>query len=201
MTLVDYATRWPEAVALKSTTTENISEQLMTIFSRLGIPDEILSDNGSNFSSHLMSETMKLMGIKHSFTTPYNPQANGLCERFNGTLKSMLRKVTAERPEDWDRYIPAVLFAYREIPQETTGFSPFELMYGRQPRGPIKVIADIFKGRNHPHDEIIYAYDHVNELRTRIDDSCKLAREATEMKAEKYKTHADAKRKIRKFIK
>ena len=61
---------------------------------------------------------------------------DGLVEHFNGTLKSMLRKFTSTSQRDWDEYLPYLLFEYREVPQESTGFSPFELLYGRRGRGP-----------------------------------------------------------------
>lgn len=64
-------------------------------------------------------------------TTPNNPACNGSVEKFNGTLKQMLKCMYIERPKDWDRYLPALLFAYREAPQASLGVSPFELHYGR----------------------------------------------------------------------
>lgn len=195
LTLVDYATRWPEAVPLKSTTSEHIAEALVSIFSRLGIPKQILSDNASNLTSNLMDEAISFLGIKQTITTIYNAQANNLSE----TLKSMLRKVASKNPRSWNRYVPALLFAYREIPQESTGFSPFELMYGRQPRGPIDVIYDICKGNTEQSHEKMFAYAYVDELRDRIDESCRLAQESAFEKAKIYKTYADRKSQIREF--
>lgn len=93
------------------------------MFSRVGVPTEILSDRGTQFTSDVMSEVSRLLGVKQLHCSPYHPQANGLCERFNATLKSMLKKMCEERPTDWDRYLPAVLFAFREAPQDSLGFS------------------------------------------------------------------------------
>ena len=126
LTLVDCATRYPEAVALTSTTTEEIADALIGIFSRVGVPKIVLSDNGPQFVSGLMKEVSRLMGVEWTNSSPYHPQANGLVERFNGTLKKMLVSLSAERPKDWDRYLEPLLFAYREVPQESTSFSPFE---------------------------------------------------------------------------
>lgn len=147
LTLVDYATRFPEAVALPSTETERVAEALLEIFSRVGFPQEILSDMGSQFTSDLMKEISRLLHIRQMATTPYHPMCNGLVERFNGTLKKMLRKMSAERPRDWDRFLPALLFAYREVPQESLGYSPFELIYGRSVRGPMDVLKELWSGR------------------------------------------------------
>ena len=69
-------------------------------------------------------------------TSPYHPQTDGLVERFNQTLKEMLRKTASEEGKAWHKLLPYVLFAYREVPQESTGFSPFELVYGREVHGP-----------------------------------------------------------------
>lgn len=78
-------------------------------------------------------------------TSAYLPQTDSLVERFNGTLKSMLRKAATEEEKDWDELIPYLLFAYREVPQASTGFSPFELVYGQQVRGPLDVLKEEWK--------------------------------------------------------
>ena len=87
LTVIDYATRWVEAIPLKNIDTVTVSEALCTIFTRFGFPSEVLSDGGPQFTSDLMYQVMKSLGITHKFTTPYHPQANGLCERANGTIK------------------------------------------------------------------------------------------------------------------
>jgi len=65
------------------------------------------------------------------------PQTDSLVERFNQTLKSMLRKSATQEGKDWDKLLPYLLFAYREVPQTSTGFSPFKLLYGWPVRGPL----------------------------------------------------------------
>ena len=117
---------------LKNIGTERIAEALLDVFNRLGFPKEVLSDQGTQFTSELMAELARLISMKQLFTTPYNLKCNGLSERIDGVLKTMLKKMCMERPKDWDRYLPAVLFAYREIPQSSTGFPPFSCcMAGR----------------------------------------------------------------------
>ena len=109
LTLVDYSTRYPEAVALKNITTEAVAEALISIYSRLGIPEEILSDMDTQFISECMSEVERLLKIRHLSTTPYHPQCNGLVEKFNGTLKTMLRKLCADQPREWHRFFECTL--------------------------------------------------------------------------------------------
>ena len=199
LTIVDYATRYPEAVALKNIETERIAEALLDVFSRVGFPKEILSDQGTQFTSNLMAEVARLISMKQLFTTPYNPKCNGLCERINGVLKSMLKKMCTERPKDWDRYLPAVLYAYREVPQASTGFSPFELLYGRKVRGPMDILKELCAGERTP-DDVRNTYQYIVDLRNKLEDTCRIARENLEEAQGKYRHHYDKKTRDRSFI-
>jgi len=144
LTVVDFATRYPEAVALKNTSTTAVAEALISIFARVGVPDKVLSDRGTQFTSALMKEVGRLLSIKQLTTTSYHPQRNGVVERFNATLKTMLKRMCSERPKDWDRYIDALLFAYREASQESLGFAPFEMLYGRSVKGPLQILRQLW---------------------------------------------------------
>ena len=117
LVVCDYATRFPEAIPLRSIDAETVAEELITVFSRYGIPGEILSDQGSNFMSQLVQELYRLMKVRPIRTSPYHLQTDGLVERFNRTLKSMLRRLVKEEGRDWDKFVPYVLFAYREVPR------------------------------------------------------------------------------------
>ena len=68
----------------------------------------------------------------------------GYVKKANDAVKQMLRKVSADQPKKWDRLLPGVLFAYREVPQATTGLSPFEMVYGIKPRGPLSLLRDLW---------------------------------------------------------
>ena len=128
LVICDYATRYPKAIALKSIEAERIAEELIKLFARVGIPQEILTDQGSNFTSQLLAELYNRLNIKPIQTSPYHPQTDGLVERFNRTLKAMLQgRVADDEGKDWDQFLPYLLFAYREVPQASTGFSPFEI--------------------------------------------------------------------------
>ena len=139
LTLMDFATKYPEAVPLHRIDAPTICQELLTIFSRYGLPEQILSDRGSNFLARVTQELLRKLDIAHLKTSPYHPQSNGMLERFHSTLKQMLRKTCLEIRE-WDTWISYLLFAYRETPHSTTGFSPFELMFGRDVRGPLTVL-------------------------------------------------------------
>lgn len=107
---------------------------LMTMFSRVEVPKEILTDQGTNFMSKLLAELYRLLQVKAVRTSPYHPQTDGMVERFNRTLKNMLKKTVIEP------YEPYVLFAYREVLQSSTAFSPFELLYRRTVHGPLDIL-------------------------------------------------------------
>ena len=93
-------------------------------------------------------------------------------ERFNGILKKILRRLCSEQPRQWYRFINPLLFAYREVPQESTGFSPFELLYGRTIRGPMKILKELWtKETDTP--EVKISYQYVLELRERLEDTMK----------------------------
>ena len=200
LTLIDYATRWVEATALKVTTTSVVAEELLNMFSRFGIPKILLSDGGPQFTSAVMEEVLSILGISHSVTTPYHPEANGLCERVNGTIKSMLRKLAYDNPKSWDRLLPCALFAYREVPQETTGFSPFSLVYGREARGPVSLVKELWLNTDLV-SETKSTYAHVVDLQNRISHCCEIACQRTENQHQKSKKRYDYKAKLRSFEK
>lgn len=198
LTVVDYATRYPEAVALPTIETERVAEALVEIYSRMGVPREILTDMGSNFTSLLMKEVGRLLSVRQMTTTPYHPACNGLCERFNGTLKRMLMRLCEEKPKDWDRYIAPVLFAYREAPQESLGFSPFELLYGRTVRGPMAILKELWTNdRTEP--DIKTTYQYVLDLKERLEETCRMAHEELQRSSTRYKKYYDRKAKNRQY--
>ena len=197
LTVVDYATRYPpEAIALREITTEHVAEALYKIFSRVGLPAQILSDQGTQFVSGVMDEVMRLLSIERQASAPYHSKCNGLVEKFNGTLKSMIKKLCAEKPRDWDRYLEAALFAYREVPQDSTGFAPFELLYGRTVRGPLTVLRELWT-KEIPEGEVKTTYQYVFDLRNRIEETCRIAEESIKSTQTKMKTHYDKKARVR----
>ena len=198
LVLVDYATRYPEATPLKSIEAERVAEELVVMFTRLGFPREVLTDMGSQFTSKVMKEVSRLLSIKQLTTTPYHPACNGLVERFNGSLKSLLRKICEERPKDWDRYIAPLLFAYRETPHDSTGFAPFELLYGRTVRGPMSILRDLWtEDVETPETKTVYQY--VIDLKNRLEETCKLAQKELAKSKARYTKYYNRRARARKF--
>ena len=106
------------------------------VICRHGVPEMLISDHGTNLLSTLMKEVSEVMGMRKINTTAYHPQAYGLVENFNRTLQAMIAKSVDVFGIDWDEYLPQLLFAYRTKPHESTGESPFNLLYGRDTRIP-----------------------------------------------------------------
>ena len=140
LTVLDLCTHYPEAIPLKQHTAQDVAQALVNVFSHFGFPQEILSDKGSDFMSTLMQIFLNDFGICQIRASPCHPQTNGACERFNGTMKTMLRSLTESFPASWDKALPWVLFAYREVPVETLGCSPFDLLFGRAVAGPLSLL-------------------------------------------------------------
>lgn len=196
----DYATRYPEAFPLRSITTTKIIHALVQLFSRVGIPEEILTDQGTNFTSRLMGQLNKQLGIKAIRTTPYHPQTDGLVERFNQTLKNMLRKFVADTGRDWDKWLPFVLFAYREVPQASTGFSPFELLYGWQVQGPLDLLKKGWEEEPASKmEEKGGIVQYVLEMRDRLEQYREQAKENLKEKQRAQKIWYDQHARLRQF--
>ncbi|CAM5152957.1 unnamed protein product [Natator depressus] len=100
LVVVDFATRYPEAVPLASIEADTVADALLTIFSRVGFPKEVLTDQGSNFMLALLRCLREKCGVRHNWASAYHPQSNGLVERFNGMLKMMLKTFMNQHPQD-----------------------------------------------------------------------------------------------------
>ena len=135
---IDYLTKWPEAKPVPAATAEQVAKFLYEdIIGRHGCPTKILSDQGTHFRNNMIAHLTKKFQIKQTFSTPYHPQTNGLVERFNRTLCESLSKLANDHKTDWDKYIAPVLFAYRTTKHNTTKFTPFYLVYGRDAKLPM----------------------------------------------------------------
>ena len=196
LVLCDYATRYPEAIPLRTIDAEHIAEQLIGVFARVGVPQEILTDQGSNFTSQLLAELYRLLHVQSIRTSPYHPQTDGLVERFNQTLKSLLRKSVDKEGKDWDKMIPYLLFAYREVPQSSTGFSPFELLYGREVRGPLDILREAWE-TNTRRDESVVSY--VLSMREKLKDMSEIVQGNITKEQGKQKQWYDRGARLREF--
>ena len=141
----DYFTKWVEAIPMPDQTAVRITNELVKLFSMLGLPQIVHSDQGQNFESTVLKQTLEAFDIGKSRTTAYHPQGYGLVERFNRSLLQLLRSFV-QSESDWERYLLLVLYAYRTSKHASTGVSPFQLMFGRHPKLP-----DITSNAFDPH--------------------------------------------------
>ncbi|GFW55104.1 hypothetical protein TNCV_262021 [Trichonephila clavipes] len=159
------------------------------IFSRTGIPSIIASDQGTNFKSALTQEFTKRIGSSPRFSCPGYPASNGLVERWNKVLKDMIHHVIREDPRSWDQQLPFLLFAYREVPNTTTGVSPFRLLYGREARGPLAILKSSCAGEIHlPTNISQSAADYLQGMKINME---KAAESASLTAAQKQKAYGD----------
>ena len=129
LTVVDRYTRWPTAIPMSGTNTATCARALMLGWiASFGVPADITSDRGAQFTSQLWSSLAQLLGCKLHHTTAYHPQANGLVERMHRQLKSSLR---ARLPgPNWIDQLPWVLLGMRTTPKEDIGATPADMVFG-----------------------------------------------------------------------
>jgi hypothetical protein len=130
-TAIDYFTRWPIAAPYQSADTETLLDFLRTyVLAQLGVPKVVITDRGSIFTDKLIGKMFAHLGIQHRPTTAYRPQANGRVERMHRTMNQQLAKFTTEDRNTWNLEIWRSLMAMRSARNESTQYSPFELMHG-----------------------------------------------------------------------
>ena len=139
LTAICMATKWPEAIPLRSISAKAVAMGMAEIFCRTGIPLQLVTDQGTQFVGKMVECLCSNMRIEKIKTTPYHPEGNGVCERMHGTLGAMLTKA-AKAGQDWVGQVPFALFALRAAPNRDTKFSPFELVYGRRVRTPLDIL-------------------------------------------------------------
>lgn len=140
LVVTDHFTRYSFAFPTRNQKAPTVAKVLWDkYFCYHSFPEYILSDQGANFESNLIKELCKLGGVEKLRTSPYHPQTNGQCERFNRTLINMLGTLNAKQKQDWTTQIGALTHAYNCTKSDATGFSPYFLIFGRNPRLPIDV--------------------------------------------------------------
>ena len=144
LTVVDHFTRYPIMIALPDRKTETIARVLFEkVFCVYGAPKKILSDRGKELIAESIEQIYDKWGIKLATTGGYNPQANGACERFHRWLHAAMTCVYDRKTLDWDSYLEPLAFAYRTSVNDSTGYSPFYLMHGREAVLPLDAMLNL----------------------------------------------------------
>lgn len=138
VTAIDAFSRMGFARPCASATGEEVVKLLYEeIISKHGPPEHIVTDNGTQFTSNSFQELIRDLDIKHSTCCEYNPQANGMDEKFNGTLVQIIKNVISHNKKEWDVLLTGAVLAYNLTPNDSTKLSPYTIVYGRLPRGPL----------------------------------------------------------------
>ena len=189
LVITDHFTRYALAYASKTQTAQATARILWDNFiCHYGFPEQFISDQGRNFESDLIQELCKIAGVKKLHTTPYHPQSNGQCERFNSTLCNMLGTLSDEEKSDWKSHLGCMTHAYNCTKHASTTYSPYYLMFGRHPRLPI----DVEFGLHKPNcSDNCSKSRYIQKLRRRLNYAHKKASKYSSEQAQKYKTSYD----------
>ncbi|KAK3878764.1 hypothetical protein Pcinc_016575 [Petrolisthes cinctipes] len=196
LTILDTCTRYPEAIPLRTMNAKAVVKALLGFCTKFGLPNEIQSDRGSNFLSNLFQQTLEEFGVKHVRSSAYHPESQGALERYHQTLKNMMRKYCLEHTKDWDKGVPFLLFATREVPQESLGFSPNELVFAHHVRGPLSIVKEALSSDVDTSKNLLH---YVLEFKTRLSDTREEAKKNLEEAQGKMKQWYDRKARWREF--
>ena len=188
----DYFTKWMEAYAIPNQEAITVARKLTDeMFCRFSPPDQLHSDQGKQFEAEVLQEICRILKIKKTRTTPYHPQSDGLVERLNRTLLSMLATTTRDHPFDWEDQIRKVCMAYNTSIHSSTGYTAFYLMFGRQARLPIDLVYGTGDHRESSPDN--YAIQMKNGLKEAYSLVRKKLERTHELRKEKYdrKVHGE----------
>lgn len=186
LVITDHFTKYAVALPTPNQRARTVAKYLWDHFIvHYGFPERLLSDQGPDFESHTIRELCELAGIKKVHTTPYHPRGNPV-ERFNRTLLQMLGTLNQPDKLHWKDFVKLLVHAYNCTKNDTTGFSPYELMFGRQPRLPIDLAFGLPTNTNKlSHSQ------YVSDLKYRLEQSYKIANSTAQKNADRNKIRFD----------
>ena len=187
----DYFTKWTEAFPMKDMEATTIAKIFVDQFvCRFGVPEYLHTDQGRNFESNLIKELCQILGVHKTRTTPYHPQSDGMVERFNRTVLNMLSIALVGKDEKtWDLHLPMVMMAYRTSIHETTGTTPFSLMFGREVCLPV----DLMYGSPEPMENFPNTARYAMDMRSRLETAYHKVREHMQNQQRRQKDNYDKK--------
>ena len=191
LVVTDLFTKWTEAIALPNQEADTVSKAFVDNFvSRFGVPLQLHSDRGSNFTSKLFSDMCDLLQIDHTMSTPQHPQSNGSVERFNRTLASILTMYCDKNQRNWDLYLPQVMMAYRSSIHSSIGKTPNQMLFGHDIILPFQAGFDL-PPPVQPQVEGSIPETYVQSLQQQLEHIHTVARKCLKSKACYRKRHYD----------
>ncbi|GFW71268.1 retrovirus-related Pol polyprotein from transposon 297 [Trichonephila clavipes] len=169
ITSICVASKYPEAIPVESITSPNVIDALLSIFSRIGFPREIQSDLGSSFTSELTTTFFNKFGIKVTRSSVSHPQSNAV-ERVHRTIKRVIKALCVESGEDWEGVLPLALFSLRTVAHESTGFSPTELVMGKNLRTPQTLVYEEWMEEGNTSQSVVEYILQLNKRLKRCQD-------------------------------
>ena len=141
LVVTDHFTRYAQAFPTRDQKATTVAKVLWEkFFIHYGLPEQLHSDQGRDFESQVVKELCRILNIKKSRTSPYRPQGNAQCERMNRTLLDLLGTLEEKKKEEWRLHVAPLVHAYNCTRNDSTGFSPYFLMFGREPHMPLDVL-------------------------------------------------------------
>ena len=198
LTVMCPTTRYPIAIPIRNISAKVIVEKLLSLFTMFGFPRELQCDRGTNFQSGVFQSVLKELNIQNSFSSAYRPQSQGVLERSHQTMKNLLRKFTMDTDKDWDECIDLLLFVMRSVPNESTGVSPFEMLFGRKARDILKIIKENFIEDSNAEKTVTIS-QYLANMKDRFDKVHKFASSNLVISQQRMKFYYDRKSKVRHF--
>ncbi|GFX95192.1 retrovirus-related Pol polyprotein from transposon 412 [Trichonephila clavipes] len=165
ITAICMSSKFPEAIPVSDISSVSVTDALLNIFSRMGFPREIQCDQGTSFTSALTTEFFERFGILVRHSSVYHPQSNPV-ERFHRTLKRLLRVLCLDAGSEWDKHLPSILLALRTVSHESTGYTPSELVYGKNLRTPETLVMEHWMEPEEEGDLVTeYMFKLINRLK------------------------------------
>lgn len=192
LVMTDVFTKFTIAVPCKDQTAVTVAKVLVKEwFLKYGVPKRIHSDRGRSFENKLIQSLCVTYGISKTRTTPYHPEGNAQCERFNRTMHNLLCTLSEKQKKKWPDFLAELTMMYNCTPHASTGFTPFQLLFGREPVLPVDRLFEIDNT-----ESVLEPGDFVQRHREQLRQTYKIAKHNLEKEAEKRANRHDSKRML-----
>jgi transposase InsO family protein len=195
LTCIDAYTRYLIAVPLRDKTAQSVANALVShVFCRIGLCRQIISDLGPEFQNELFRHLCQLLHVQQLRTTSYRPNCNGRIERAHRSLNSLMAKIVSDSQRDWSHHLGMCVMAYNVSRQESTSFSPFYLMYGREAICPLDLLLETPQSDISPNIN-----EYAEDLTARLKSAFQLVESHMKTQVQRMKRNYDANVRIKTF--